>query len=287
MSISYLSLRNHFRLAVVVIIAGAAVFGLPIAGVCYLKLGYLRLICPVGFLEICLATRSLNWTLLPAALTVMLILFLLGRFFCAWLCPAAYLGEKLQRLAIKVTPRPAADAARTWWHRLAPLMPRLDYGDAIALLLGSFAGILIFGYPFISTFCSIGVVSRSIISLFTHFRLRYDLVLIIPPVLLGLLFVRGWKSCCPAGAFRGLSAGLNRTFVPVVNQSLCTGCGLCEKACPLGIGPQLQRIDTRRCYKCLQCLDACPKNAISLALLQPRILGPPLVSGKGNTPATY
>lgn len=63
-------------------------------------------------------------------------------------------------------------------------------------------GIALFGYPFISAVCPIGVITRIFIELMTHFRLRYDLILLIVPFLVGLLFRHGWKMCCPVGLLR-------------------------------------------------------------------------------------
>jgi ferredoxin-type protein NapH len=259
------SIRHYVRLAVIILIVSAAFFGLPIAGCCYMKIGYLRLICPIGFLEVCLATHRFYWTLFPAFLAVFLILFLLGRFFCSWVCPASFLGQQVQKVAKKILPRRLVSIVLCGWRKFENKAPQLGHRDSIALMVGAFIGIFLFGYPFISLFCPIGVISRNIIELFIHFRLRYDLALVIIPLMFGLFFTRTWKSCCPIGTLRGLEASFNRTFIPVVDHDLCKACGKCQRVCPFGLNPQEGVVDTQLCVKCLQCIDACPQKAIRLA----------------------
>src|SRR5208283_4587880 len=177
----YGNLRAWVRLAVVVFIIVSVLFGLPVAGVCYLKLGYLQLVCPLGFTEICLASRRFYWDLFPAFLAVLGLVFLGGRLFCSWACPTSFLAAQTVRASRRVLPQRWVDAIDTWWRTLANRGPRLGFGDAMALLAGALSGILIFGHPFLSAICPVGVVTRNLIALFAHFRLRYDLLLIFLP----------------------------------------------------------------------------------------------------------
>jgi len=63
-------------------------------------------------------------------------------------------------------------------------------------------------------------------------------------------------------------------YAAVVNEALCTGCGLCESRCQFGAfhsvmngGLTVARIDRQRCFGCGLCRSICSTNAISL---QPR-----------------
>ena len=270
MKFCYGNLRAWVRLAVVVFIIVSVLFGLPVAGVCYLKLGYLQLVCPLGFTEICLASRRFYWDLFPAFLAVLGLVFLGGRLFCSWACPTSFLAAQTVRASRRVLPQRWVDAIDTWWRTLANRGPRLGFGDAMALLAGALSGILIFGHPFLSAICPVGVVTRNLIALFAHFRLRYDLLLIFLPLGVGLLFARGWKSCCPVGNLRGLVAGVNQTLVPRVDEKACHGCGACVAVCPFGLGPTHYGLDTKLCVKCFECLDKCPQKAIRLSLWKPQ-----------------
>ncbi|MEG2262636.1 MAG: 4Fe-4S binding protein [Raoultibacter sp.] len=53
--------------------------------------GTLCVLCPVGFAQLALAARSIPWHLLPGVVLVLLVVFCLGRVFCAWLCPSSLL----------------------------------------------------------------------------------------------------------------------------------------------------------------------------------------------------
>ncbi len=51
-----------------------------------------------------------------------------------------------------------------------------------------------------------------------------------------------------------------------INDSLCPGCGICIKHCPVeaisGEKKQVHRIDPDKCSKCGDCIENCPFDAI-------------------------
>lgn len=54
---------------------------------------------------------------------------------------------------------------------------------------------------------------------------------------------------------------------PVVYQDKCTGCGTCEKICPVSaitITNKKARIDPKKCIGCASCIAACPVAAIDV-----------------------
>ncbi len=82
------------------IILGGAFGVITVAGTCYASIGYFRLICPVGFIELSLATRTINTELIIPFLTITIILFLVGRSFCSWGgCPTSYMGGIIKKMA--------------------------------------------------------------------------------------------------------------------------------------------------------------------------------------------
>ena len=50
-----------------------------------------------------------------------------------------------------------------------------------------------------------------------------------------------------------------------VNETVCTGCGLCLDACPqnaIDLIKEIATIDVSRCSECLACVEICPNGAI-------------------------
>lgn len=57
----------------------------------HVPIGTLCALCPVGFAEISVASGSVPWVLLPGVLVMLVVVFLLGRVFCSWICPTSLL----------------------------------------------------------------------------------------------------------------------------------------------------------------------------------------------------
>lgn len=79
---------NKFRSART--LAGLAVCAVVLAGVfAHVDVGSLCALCPVGFLQVGVASGTFPWELLPGILVVCALVMALGRVFCSWLCPTS------------------------------------------------------------------------------------------------------------------------------------------------------------------------------------------------------
>ncbi len=248
--------RRLFRPGILALLCLAALLGWAV-NACYLNVGYLRLICPAGFLEIAAVSRSIPWHLLPGFVLVVLIILLAGRVWCAWFCQASFLSEKLGVLTKGKSPE-LCPPPKPKKNRMV-----IGRGDAAAIVAGLFAGILIFGFPVLCLICPVGIISRNIISLFASMELRFDLLLLAVPVVFGLFIDTRKAPLCPAGLARTVISTPNRTLVPEADPQLCINCGRCSSVCPAGLTPNVHQ-DLSACIKCLSCIDSCPTGAMEL-----------------------
>lgn len=69
-------------------------------------------------------------------------------------------------------------------------------------------------------------------------------------------------------SFLGTLANRLIQIYPIVDESLCTGCGDCASSCPanaINISSNgLPKFDYKRCIRCLCCHEICPSKAIKL-----------------------
>lgn len=88
-------------------------------------------------------------------------------------------------------------------------------------------------------------------------------------LLIAVLSLWAWrpfcKYICPLGAIYGLF-NKNAFFKLGIDAERCTKCGSCQRACKADIKTWLVP-NSADCVRCLDCLDACPTNAIRIDLL--------------------
>lgn len=100
-------------------------------------------------------------------------------------------------------------------------------------------------------------------------------------------FICNCCGCCceallAAKRFGNLHPVATTNFMPKVISSICTGCGICEKHCPVDVikmnishvGPKHPIIDENLCLGCGVCVRVCPQKAIYLEVRPQRIITP-------------
>ena len=223
--------------------------------------------CPLGYLERSLASMEL----LPQWPTVLLTVFsviLLGRVFCAWVCPTVLLRRLL---GIKAAPAPKKEAA--------PSANRWAAYSPYAILAGVLVTSWLFKFPVFCFFCPIGLffgALYAVIRLASPDPLSVELLLF--PLFLGieLVVLKSWcRTICPLGALLSIFGNLNRFFLPTYKKDKCltskgVDCHVCERACPEGIKlPDLGRkFAPQSCTKCLECWEKCPGKSVEIALFR-------------------
>ncbi|HBX79650.1 MAG: 4Fe-4S binding protein [Propionibacteriaceae bacterium] len=116
-----------------------------------------------------------------------------------------------------------------------------------------------------------------------HWLFEFELAtmwvpLTILALILGASLVvdRFWcRYLCPLGATFAIVGHLS-VFRIRRSKNACTDCTLCDRPCPVGIGPsKAAPLASTDCIRCLDCVAACPVKG-ALKLDGPVVLGMPL-----------
>jgi len=228
----------------------------------------ITLTCPLGYLERALAARELlpQWWFSVALIVLSVIL--LGRIFCAWICPAVLLRRVFTGNG-KLLSRQQVASKRIDWASYS------SYAVLGGVLVASF----LFRFPVFCFFCPIGLLFGALYAVTRIFSPDpLGLELVIFPLMLGieLWVLKSWcRSICPLGALLSIIGSLNRFLIPAFRKDKCLtskdiDCQVCERACPEGI--QLANIgrslSSNSCTKCLECYVKCPTRAVEIAIIK-------------------
>lgn len=193
--------------------------------------------------------------LLGAALPVLLLVVVLGRFFCGWLCPYLPLLalSNSVRWALGRLGVPLLDLRVPGWARFAVLGTVLGASSALGLQLAALV------YP-------PALLAR------TAYRLAFGLGLGGGATVLAAVWLfdtaisrAGFcRSLCPGGALFSLLARVSPVRVRRT-ASRCTDCTACDVVCNLGQRPMIDLVD-EGCDRCGRCVAVCPTRALSFSL---------------------
>lgn len=224
-------------------------------------LSALRFADPLAALEVSLATRQFDGSLLLGALLVVLVTLLLGPVFCSWLCPlglALDLNQGLRRRLRRRVP-------------LGPTPGGQQAGGAgwKFLLLGMVLGFsLVASLPLFQLVSPINIIVWALV-----FGVGPALLLVLALALLEWWRPRIWcRSFCPLGALHGL-LGRRALFRIRIDSHRAgrTPCHQCTLHCPMGIQVMEEyslagrtSVDHPDCTRCGSCIDACPSGVLKL-----------------------
>jgi polyferredoxin len=200
----------------------------------------------------------------PAALLLFLAVcasaLLVKKGFCSFVCPVGFAGEMMGQLGKRL------NLARPLPKALDIPLRGIKY-----LLLGFFLWNIFLKMPVaaVGGFLSSSYNLSSDIRMFLFFAEPSTGALITVGLLLGLpiLVKNGWcRYLCPYGGLLGLISFFSPLKVRR-NESACTHCGRCARACPASIAVDKKVIVySDECTGCLTCVDSCPeKEALRLS----------------------
>ncbi len=219
----------------------------------------LELLDPLLALGVAVA-HGLRSSLVLVALPALVLVAVLGRFFCGWLCPYIPL------LA-------ASNALRWLLGRLGLRLPnlRLPRYTNVAMLLTVVGASGALGAQVAPLLYPPALIGRE------AFRAIFFGGFGAGAAVIGLAFAfdtfvsrAGFcRSLCPGGALFALLGAASPIRVRRA-APLCTECTVCDVVCNLGQRPMADRLDAG-CERCGKCVSACPTGALTMGLGGPTV----------------
>lgn len=250
------TLRMASMAAVMILVVLGGIAGMGTGSLSSFGVKSIAAICPLGSLEVMLASRIF----LPRVVLVFLafagLTILLGRVFCGWICPVPLVRSVLTKSGDEKD------------------LEQKSSASGLAVLGAGLASSAVFGFPVFCLVCPVGLIFATLFALTRLLQFNeptFDLLVFPLIIIVELVFLRKWCSrWCPIGALLGLFSRFNRRLVPTVDRSLCledtqnTKCRICRTACSLDIdlkdGSGTGELSD--CTKCRECAASCPVQAI-------------------------
>ena len=218
-----------------------------------------------------------DWAVLVigAPLLLLALTFVLGRFFCGWVCPVGTALDLIRPIAFWQKPTQPAKA-KVALARFNPFPAArnspLRYYVLIATLAGGVLSLQVLGLldPLVVFHRTATSLTANAFSL-SQPPLRAWLSA-VSFIFMGILILELWqprfwcRNLCPLGALLGVFSRWSLVNRRVSEQ--CNSCGDCRRLCPMNAIPLKEPHDTNYCdcTLCLECESACDKRGISFGL---------------------
>lgn len=215
----------------------------------------LKLSDPLAVLGQMAAQLKVYEPFLITALIPVLATVLFGRFYCGWICPATFLYEITDKIALFLR-RIGFPAGRR------RLDPRWKYGVlALGVGLSFFLGTVLF-----STIYPPAILGRALYYGIAMNSMGVGVVFFAVTLLFDLFVARrGFcRYLCPGGALYAL-LGARRPVRIQRRVEQCNDCTLCDQECQFGLHPMSDAFGLE-CNNCTACIAVCPTDALSFAL---------------------
>ena len=234
-----------------------------------LEVGALSMTEPLAAVESLAARKRASRALWIGAIVPLLVVLIVGRVYCSWVCPMGFfleLTDKLRRVSkwLELRPRDVHVARATKYVLLVVglglaailSMPVLGYAYPPALL-GRELHDFVFGMFDGAEMGAFGFALGGLTWM--------SLELIGIAVLEVTVSQRWWcRYVCPGGALYSV-LGSGRLVRVQRKAANCTSCGLCDKACHLGLKPMRDHMGPE-CDNCGRCISSCGDDALGYVI---------------------
>lgn len=214
---------------------------------------------------------------------ILILTFIIGRFYCSALCPLGILQDIMIRVEKWFHKRKVLRFKKATWWRYGFLVLA-----AVSLLTGFMAVFNLldpysnFGRIFSSLVKPLIILTNNLASvmigesgpfIINRYPIRgFDVPTIVYPSLIAvLLLYLTWRHqrlfcnlICPVGTLLGLISRYS-LFKISLDKTICNQCGKCSTKCKANcIDIKTQEIDYSRCVLCFDCIGPCPDKGVKL-----------------------
>jgi len=180
---------------------------------------------------------------------------LVGRFPCGWFCPFGLLQELLYKIPGRKVRIPKilrylkyVVLVLTVFVLPALVLNAVGFGDTWFCKWICPAGTLEAGLPLVAANAGI----RGMVGLLFVWKVALLVLFLLWMIVSYRPFCR---TICPLGALLGLFNKISFLRLKI-DQSRCTSCGSCSRACPVELDVPTQA-NSPECIRCLKCVKAC------------------------------
>ncbi len=225
----------------------------------------------------------------------LLITALLGRIYCSVVCPLGIMQDVFAWIGKKAKKNRYSFSPNRKWLRLA--MCILFFGALAVAYFKPIAGVVTnllepysaFGRIATNMFAPVWKWGNNALAFAAERMDSYAFyevdvwlkcgwslgVAMLTFIILAILAWRGGRTycntICPVGTLLGLIS-TRALLKPRIDESKCSGCGLCEKNCKAAcIDSKQRKIDYSRCVVCMDCLGKCKRGAIKYGVAPKKV----------------